>query len=396
MARVDFSKDGGVLLLDNNNNGNGGITNQETGRPLWLSSGTFARVDPELYFERHVRKGLRPNSTRKFLEFRKIHEHLGSLNGEAAATTTTKDSNSSITEGGNCFGSCVVRAGNTSVVCGIVIGTTETRNGGGIYPNVEILRGGFNSAPSTEEMIISQRVSELIKAMNFSEKNFQVRLLQDEDEKMREVEEEEENKEDGEEVYEKGIDHTRWLVYTAHVQVLSRTGPPFDLVWAAVMGALKDVEIPLFEIDDEKDLYCVQKRTGVKLEFPFEKIPYSSTFGISTVDTSDGAERFVEGIREEEEDNDNDDDEDDDDEKKFKIIVLADPDGEIEEACVRTQMSVVSDEEGTLYGFSFGVVGDCKVKGQDLNRQGLVVGRSEIEQVLTSAQKHALELSQFR
>lgn len=355
------------------------INSSNSAKPLWLSSATFARVDPELYFERHLRQGLRPGSQRGVDEFRSVLQQQGSLTGAEIGG----DSHANLFN--NCFGSCVVRSGHTSVACGIVVGTTETRGGAGIYPNVEILRGGFSSAPSAEEMVMSQRVSDLVKSMGFGAENFAVRIRQPD------AEEEEDDEEDVREAWEKEkgfrVEKQRWLVYTAHIQVLSRTGPPFDLVWAALMGALRDVEVPEFEDDDDKNLFCVARRTGRKLAFPFSGVPYSSTFGVTTVDKGRDAELFVQGIAQEDEDMDGSSGA-----AQLEVVVLADPDGEIEETCAPSQMDVVCDGEGVLYGFSFSAVGDHSVKGQDLSHPGLVVERAHIERALSLAQDRARDL----
>lgn len=366
---------------------------EEELHPLWLSTETFARVDPELYFERHIRKGLRPNSNRRFMEFRKLLIKEGTISSQRQT-----DQESTINDN-PCFGSCVVRAdnGGTSVVCGIVIGTTETANGGGIYPNVEILRGGFNSAPSTEEMTMSQRIFNLIEAMKFSQDNFKVRLqvdseedidrmeLEKEDEdprlKLKELEEEDE----GEDLT---VNKHKWLVYTAHVQVLSRTGPPFDLVWAAVMGALKDVQIPLFKLDETTNQeYCVKRDTGIRIKFPTgeESIPYSSTFGITNIGTKEDAASalFLGG----------EDEQPQQQEEGRSVVVLADPDGEIEERCASSRVNIVCDGEGRMTGFSLGIVGDYELRGEDLNHEGLTVGRREIEQMINSAISRSKEIA---
>ncbi|VVT46387.1 uncharacterized protein SAPINGB_P001188 [Magnusiomyces paraingens] len=371
-----------VELSSNNNN-----LNTTEAKPLWLSSATFARVDPELYFERHLRQGLRPGTQRGLDDFRAINSQRGSLTCVEEAA------------GQGSFGSCVVRSGQTSVVCGIVIGTTETRGGGGIYTNVEILRGGFNSAPSGEEMVISQRAGELVRALGLGPSNFAVRVRTPEaemEEEQAEMEEEEgvgEVREEWER--ERGIvvKRDRWLVYTAHVQVLSRTGPPFDLVWAAIMGALGDVDIPEFEEDDEGNLFCVGRRTGRKLDLPVGGA-VSSTFGVATVDVSKNADVFAEGLPDYDEDENmtslsSSEEEEKESKPELKVVMLADPDGEIEETCASSRVNVVCNGEGRLYGFSFAAIGDDRLRGQDLNHQGLVLERAHIEQALGLAQERA-------
>lgn len=344
-------------------------------KPLWFPASTFARIEPELYLARHLAQGVRPGSNRGFHEFRDVTVQTGSLGN----TDTTKDNSSNKYNSTRAYtvGSSVVRSGGTSVACGIVAGTTSTVGGGGVYPNIEILRGGFNSAPSTEEMVLSQRVYEVLKAVLGSDDrtgNFNIRLVgesgSDEDE------DESKSEQFGETTTTtlKG----QWLVLTAHVQVLSRAGPPFDLVWRAVISALQDVQLPFFKLDEDDDrkLICLGTPTtndGPRFKFPSGKFDIlSSTFGVTDIEHEEqGFESSSTGTG--------------------KPILLADLDGEIEESCVKSTINVVCDQSQggkdkstTLYGVSIGVVGTSSLRGTDVG-EGLQIQRELISRALALA-----------
>lgn len=398
------------VLFDNDKTGGIGQGESQVSQshPLWLSSETFARVDPLLYFERHIRKGVRPGTMRGFMEFRDVHLQRGSLtggdydankdiNGQGNGSSGLDEAESlalknlELNTGNNCFGSCVSRSGRSTVVAGVVIGTTETSDAGGIYVNVEFLRGGYNSPPSPEEMVMSQKITDQLKALNIPKPNFEVRVRVPKEALTIEEEEEEEDgdlrlehesnsqRKEEETLGSQGkmIQQGMELVLTVHVQVLSRTGPSYDLVWATVLGALQDVELPEFVKDDDGQLYCVERRTGRKIDFNFENqsVPFSSTFGIAGVDMSKSAELFLKGVSAESEI---------DEDETTKVVVLADPDGEIEESCLPSHIQVTTDKNGTLFGFEFGIVGDIEAQGQDMTH-GLVVDRQHIEQALKAA-----------
>lgn len=334
-------------------------------QPLWFPARTFARIEPELYLTRHLIHGRRPGTSRSFTDFRPVTIQQGSL--------TPSDSG----KGSATIGSSVVRAGLTVVSCGIVAGTTSTAGAGAVYPNVEIQRGGFNSAPSMEEMCVSQRVFEVLQAVNFPASNFGVRLAST---TTTTTETGKIQRQDSGETVE-----GQELVLTAHVQVLSRGGPPFDLVWRAVMAALRDTKLPLFEVDpdDNRILTCVGNEFGPAFEFPGSSLSLgtgeivSSTFGVAEVrpeelpSTSDGTAASQE-------------------DDQSKVVVVADLDGEIEESCIASTINIVADttakskEKGYLYGISISVVGAQSLRGGDVG-SGLQIQREQIKRAIQLA-----------
>lgn len=321
--------------------------------PLFFPASTFSRIEPDLYLQRHLAQGLRPQgSTRGFHDFLPVSTHTPSP------------------------GRCILRTGTEGgsgavVSAGTVISVTRTRGAAGIYPNVEILRGGFGSAPSTEEMVLSQRLRELLAAVfppedpvfcvNYvdADDNPAVSLLGD----------------DADNVDD---DEDKWLVFTVHVQVLSRNGPLFDHVWSAViraLGSLLPVRFRVYDedVDGELSPEAVENRFVVATadskarHFPFSRLKHlcSSTFGVAYItDPNSGSDSAAAGRTE----------------------LLADLEGEIEESCLTSAVHVVRDETH-LYGVSIGVVD----AGRDLFVRtatgGLQINRKQIAEALSLARR---------
>ncbi|KAF5095687.1 hypothetical protein D0Z00_003041 [Geotrichum galactomycetum] len=261
------------------------------------------------------------------------------------------------------------------ISAGTVVSVTRTRGAAGIYPNVEILRGGFGSAPSTEEMVLSQRLRELLAAVFpandpvfrvgyvDADGNAATSLLGDDDD-------EEEDK---------------WLVFTVHVQVLSRNGPVFDHVWRAVVTALGSMLPVRFRVYDEEtdgDLSpeAIENRFVVAApasdadrkarHFPAARLKHlhSSTFGVASIAAaSDAAAAGVATT-------------------ENRTELLADIEGEIEEACLASTVHVVRDETH-LYGVSVNVID----AGRDLfvrtTSGGLQINRKQIAEALALARR---------
>lgn len=343
---------------------------QQNQQPLWFPARTFARIEPELYLARHLVHGRRPGTSRSFDAFRPVTIQQGSLT--PSASSSQRGSSATI-------GSSVVRAGLTVVSCGIVAGTTSTPGAGGVYPNVEIQRGGFNSAPSIEEMCVSQRVLEVVRAVGFPAANFGVRLAGPASSSSSGTQQKNKERKDSGETVD-----GQWLVLTAHVQVLSRGGPPFDLVWRAVMAALRDTKLPLFEVDadDNRIFACVGNEFGPGFEFPGSGEIVSSTFGVAEVRPEELPSISDSTLSEAE----------------SKVVVVADLDGEIEESCIASTINVVaenvptttsstkseSNDKGYLYGVSISVVGAQSLRGGDVGA-GLQIQREQIKRAIRLA-----------
>lgn len=180
-------------------------------KKFWMATRTFpsevfARLAPDIYFERSIAQNERPNG-RKFDEPRdvKVIPGDGSLRGAV--------------------GSAVVRAGSATVVCGITMGLTRFIGEGGVYANVEINRGGQLGKPTLEEQVTTMELHRLVEASAIPRSDF---VLSDECE----------------------------LCLSAKIIVLSRTGPVLDLCWQALYAALANTKIPEF-FTDERTLELV-------------------------------------------------------------------------------------------------------------------------------------------
>lgn len=190
----------------------------------------FARLAPDIYFERHFENNSRPTG-RKFLEARTISVK------EGPEDTFTGS-----------YGTSFVRAGNASLACGITLGTTEFAGEGGVYVNAEIPRGLNSSVPSGEDQICSYNLQKLLRVVNDVRENFVIT----------------ENLE---------------LCLQAKIVVLSRSGPSLDLAWECLYAALRNTRIPLFE-QDERSLEYVPTAETKPLIIP-ETVPaHLHTYGL--------------------------------------------------------------------------------------------------------------------
>ncbi|CAN6672388.1 exosome complex component Rrp43p [Trichomonascus vanleenenianus] len=282
--------------------------------PLSFPPDVFARLEPDIYLQRHLALGLRPDGLRKFDEFRPTAYQLGTLKSD------------------NVLGSSVAKAGGTVVVCGVTASITETPGAGGVYPNVEILRGSSRNAPPTEEeMIMSQRAYQILDAIPELRDQFNYAI--------------------------EGVED-KWIVLHVRVQVLSRTGPCFDSVWNGIIAALRDTNRPIIEIDpDTLKIKCTIDKENKFFSIPLEQI--SSSFGVAEVSSLDGKM------------NGNEEDVDMDHPEK---VILADLDGTTEEACVTSRVNVVRSGD-MLTSVSICIAGSTDIGSTaslSLNRQDIL------------------------
>ncbi|CDO53618.1 hypothetical protein DV113_003637 [Geotrichum candidum] len=330
-------------------------TEAPTITPLFFPATTFSRIEPDLYLQRHLEQGLRPQgSARGFHDFLRVSTYSPNP------------------------GRCTLHAGNESgsgviISAGTVVSVTRTRGAAGIYPNVEILRGGFGSAPSTEEMVLSQRCRELLAAVfPANDPVFRVGYVDADDNAAASLL--------GEDADSVEDEEDKWLAFTVHVQVLSRNGPPFDHVWRAVITALGSILPVRFRVYDEEtdgDLSpeAIENRFVVAASdadekarhFPAARLKHlhSSTFGVASITAASDSAAVPTEARTE---------------------LLADIEGEIEETCLTSTVHVVRDETH-LYGVSVNVVD----AGRDLfvrtTSGGLQINRKQIAEALALAKR---------
>ncbi|ODQ63410.1 hypothetical protein NADFUDRAFT_53675 [Nadsonia fulvescens var. elongata DSM 6958] len=318
-------------------------------RPIQFPDEVFARVCPDLYFERHLSLGLRPHSLRKFDEFRQIKVKFGNTDSE-----NWQDYSSNLT-----LGTSSVRSDGINIVCSVTGGITEQEPvaGSGIYPNVEILRGGVGAssanggAPSEEEMVASQGICDILRRLVNKESHNKCQF----------------------ELFEKDLETgkstvipNKWLILNCHINVLSRNGPISDYAWIAVLEALKDVTVPEFRYNydtQQVEIMSGAAHPGQKLDFAFlnnkTQIPVASSFGILNANL-------------EVEDSENEDGDETEVTLEKTQVVIADIQGESEEVATSTthqgsRVSVMVSGDEKLSAFSFvGVTRDMNAIKQCL------------------------------
>lgn len=259
-------------------------------------------------------------------------------------------------------GLATVKNGQTHVFCGITIAISELNQSDellssendkaaylSVYPVVEIARGR-NGAPSDEEMILSQKLYNYVLHLRvLSEKALEfVPGYQIFDE-------------------ESGISSIAYLdndsspladllglstvnitkkrfkfVLSAHIKVFSRSGPLYDVVHQALMAALQDVSLPRIYLADsgidanvripvrsrgnfghlnqQSDSFCIDPNPDVitKLALNEPEVAVSTSFGLVDwqSESTDNA-----------------------------TVLLADLEGEAEEICAESKLTVVSTGE---------------------------------------------------
>lgn len=299
------------------------MTNME---PITYPSEVFSRLVPDLYLHRHLNQGLRPATNRAFTQHRKINHFLGGLKKPVGSD----EKSASLV-----WGSSLIQADGMSIVCGVTGSVSEEE--GGIFVNVEVLRGANGSSAA---MGASQRrgaggepkdYRSAQKGIFSCKANKQFFELQN---FLKEGQEDEA-------VFDAGQHQKRYLCLHANVTVLSRNGPVQDYVWAAVLAALKDTEIPLMEIDED---------TGrITLTHDFTTIPVD--------DLDIHSSRSFGFIKPKPETDAYEDDEMDTSEDAASVL-LADVQGEVEQAATSStregsRLQIVRGREDTLIGFSF-------------------------------------------
>lgn len=175
--------------------------------PIEFPPAVFARVAPDLLLQRHLAAGSRPCG-KAATEFRPTAVTTGVVEGALGLAT--------------------VRAGGTTAVATISAGTCE---GAGparptVYPVVEIARGRVG-APTDEEMVTSQRLSDLVLHAGLLSRELLLVKVGD-------------------------LDPAAFhFVLTAHVQVFLRVGPVEDVCWRALVAALRNTVLPDAIVDEQ-------------------------------------------------------------------------------------------------------------------------------------------------
>ncbi|KAI0463684.1 hypothetical protein LJB42_002688 [Komagataella kurtzmanii] len=284
---------------------------------IQFTPNVFSRIAPDIYLERILKEGIRPN-LRKYEEFRSVQVNNKGF-GRYDESNPTKSS---------VLGSSVVKVGKTTVLCAITGGivsdddildqaTTSSNPFATVYPLVEIARGR-SGACTDEEMIIAQKLYETLKSSGIIRKSaLKIRYgykRRTSDDKVEVIfphngPQPDGANDDNDQVMTDGNtaetipfqDKQYSFVLYANLQVFSRTGPPFDICWTALIKALKNTKLPYTFLDeDTTSSRTVKSRSGANatiersqlicdpvLNYPIKleekKIGYSSTFGLVTI-----------------------------------------------------------------------------------------------------------------
>lgn len=295
----------------------------------------LARIAPDISLQRHLAHGIRP-SLRELDEFRPLSASTGSLNNLGTNSVV---------------GLAVVTNGNAQALCGITLGITEINqldellsnpddalSYSTVYPVVEIARGR-SGAPSDEEMILGQKLYNHILHLRILPQllleispGYQ---LKDEATGETSIVYPEQDSDLLSLSSTVNITKKKYkFVIYAHISVVSRTGPLFDLVHYALISALRNTELPKVYLADSgidpnvrvpvrsrgnfghltqsSSLFCVDANPAIKypLALSGPDIAVSSTFGVVDLDGS--------------------------------VVMLADLEGEAEEYCAESKINVVS------------------------------------------------------
>lgn len=300
----------------------------------------LARIAPDISLQRHLAVGLRP-SLREFDEFRPISASLGSLNSVGTSSVV---------------GLASVRNGSAHALCGITVGITEinrpddfladdlaTTNYSPVYPVVEIARGR-SGAPSDEEMILGQQLYKSVLHLKLLPlllleivPGYQLKDGPDGESQIVYPDNDPEELLSLSATVNITKKKFRYVLY-AHINVVSRAGPLFDLVHYALISALRNVSLPRVYMADSgidptirvpvrsrgnfghlaplASLFCLDANKDLcyPLKLRDTEIGVSSTFGVVNLE-----------------------------EGSAETVMLADLEGEAEEYCAESKITVVAN-----------------------------------------------------
>lgn len=335
-------------------------------RPITFHPDVLARIAPELSMQRHLSLGLRP-SLRSFEEFRNVEISDGGLSFASKADIDRR--------GNNILGSNVLKCGKTMVVTSITGGIVEENISGSrvddestessnradrlsrfaqVHPVVEVERGRVG-APTDEEMTLSQRLRDCVLHSGLIPKkalDVAVGIRSTDSEGISSIlyPDEEEN------TISSGFKSRRKWSYVlyAKIQVFSRDGPLFEICWNSLIYALKTTQLPRAFVDERTadlkipvsmrgrsatiretfDIICDASKFQ-PLVLNEENVAFASNFAIIDVDPETELPK----------------DEDEMQVDKGGSVLLADIQGEAEEASVFSTISIISSDAGRLKHF---------------------------------------------
>ncbi|SCU95978.1 LAFA_0G03532g1_1 [Lachancea sp. 'fantastica'] len=337
-------------------------------RPVTFHPEVLARIAPDLYMQRHLSLGLRP-SLRAFEEFRNVEISDGRL------SCASEDSINVV--GNNILGSNVLKSGKTMVITSITGGivedivpakaeedeftdslevTNRVSQFGSVYPVVEVERGRVG-APTDEEMTLSQRLYNCILHSGLIPKkslDVEVGIRSTNSEgKSNVLYPDEENNSSAVETLFRSKRKWSYTLY-AKIQVFSRDGPLFELCWNSLLYALANTKLPRAFVDerttDLKIPISMRGRSAVIRE-TFDIICDPTTFVPLSLDTVNKAFASNFGVLEIDPEAQLPKDDDDMQEDLPGSVLLADVQGESEEASVTSTISVLTNADGNIKHF---------------------------------------------
>lgn len=375
--------------------------------PVSFPADILARVSPELSLQRHLSLGFRP-SLRAFEEFRDVEVDCGSLSRYNAITSSQEitDDESQV------LGSAILREGDVFVVTKITGGIIEDIASStdeadseilqmtedhsditkycSVYPVVEVERGRMGAC-TDEEMVTSQRLYDALQHSKILSKEALrvkpgVRITK-EDGTMEIIYS---SAEDNDNDITKSFQPNKKWVYTlyAKIEVFGRTGPVFDMCWNSLINALKSVKLPRAFIDERatdlkmtvrtRGRNAIIRETYSLLCDPNDSIPliinenniaFASTYGIIDLDP----EADISNLDNEDEEMEYD---------KIKTVLLADIDGEAEETCIKSSISIIDNGKGRFKQFSL-VGGGAKIT-PDILRKSILLSKQRANDLLSN------------
>ncbi|SCU99511.1 LAME_0G03444g1_1 [Lachancea meyersii CBS 8951] len=359
-------------------------------RPMTFHREVLARIAPDLYMQRHLSLGLRP-SLRAFEEFRNVEISDGRL------SCASEDSINR--EGNNILGSNVLKCGKTMVITSITGGVVEENipvkseeneivesynetdraaNFGQVYPVVEVERGRVG-APTDEEMTLSQRIYNCILHSGLVPKtalDVAVGVRSTDAEGKTTITYSDEQEADG--ALPTTFKFRRKWTYTlyAKIQVFSRDGPLFELCWNSLLYALANTKIPRAFVDERTtDLKIPISMRGrsAAIRETFDIICDPTSFLPLRLNTSNKAFASNFAVIDLDPEVQLPKDDDDMQDSMPSSVLLADIQGEAEEASVTSTISVVTDGVGNLKHFK-AVGGSSKIT-MDMMRNSIKLAK---------------------
>ncbi|CAB4253296.1 similar to Saccharomyces cerevisiae YCR035C RRP43 Exosome non-catalytic core component [Maudiozyma barnettii] len=387
--------------------------------PVSFPTDILARISPDLSLQRHLSLGFRPSS-RGFEEFRDVIINTGDL------THNTQSDDSAVktpsNDGKQVLGSCVLKQGDvfviTQITGGIIEDITLSTNDmemeedtelleiteehsditkySSVYPVVEINRGRMGAC-TDEEMTTSQRLYDSLLHSHILTQNALrvepgVRITNEDDSVNIIYPDSEKNKEITSLLKPK----KKWsYVLYAKIEVFGRTGPVYDMCWNSLMAALQSVKLPRTFIDERAtDLKMTVRARGrnavvmetynllcdpnesTNLQLRENCISYASSYGAINLDP----EADIANLEETD-----DVDAPMDEELETKTVLLADIDGEAEETCIKSTISITACPNGRFKQFS--VVGGGAKITKELLMRSITLSKQRSSDISLKVQK---------